>query len=961
MPNWQTWDRTHYKWSNTDIKDGKDVMSARPPQYKTSRLERAAFRYVFADTYNGDLSIMELLGCCVCIGTFFINGFSIISVWLRLLMTGTVTSDGTDPHYPALVSITVNFEFGFFMINFLVALWKWRGMGKTVIPLGDGETKNVWNRFAKYRFVAAQCIELGELNAFTLLRLIKPYYLKYHMRKAREISAYARGILGPIIFVLYMFVTLILAVCAFVFILAKVALLQFIFKRKPWLLPTQGGGWSIDDWIQFVGFVNNLARRDQSESSRVKVLEYAIVGHFISVDGQQADAAEQLVCDFYEEVMGEIVKAGTVDGKLRMKTRLELFAFFANLEAGALFKFHEIAYGMGTVSIDGRRQLDGLLCYSDSKERATGRVVSASANEPTATPTSQHSDADEDVCVDMPPISQAWTHVANEADEGMILPPEETGCQVDEEDLDLARRVAGVIDPDRTPPIEGIPTGASMKAVGTVVRKIEDILCCMICISEKQAQRNKKQRARRGASSVGDGLSMGASQFGSPYSRASLSPSRRAGGSDGPASARRGSAGGSDGKVSSRHSKNENRLLELPLPEDAKKHAREIRRPRGGIPGSVLQEVHDVPKDLMVIRVVGAKGLKGEESGCGPCAGIDCDAFVEVSIPNLATVHQPVKGSWTNNVGSTHVAPPGDTDPSFGEAFNFPKSKKPTTVLLEVFDYDVGSSNDSLGFGNLHLSKELLFRGGWSEHWVDLLERPDAEADGDFGSPMGRQIEAEGGLTRAALMPAPGQVLIELGLAERRQLQDRRRSKQPKKGRQAPPPTPAPPEEEDMFAGEARSQVQSDIDDPPDHDVGAGEFTAAYSREEADGEYATTENEDVRQFEECEESSASHDESLPMDGVESAETPTPIARLNGVFDGGGAAPLAPESRRSMEPKTDVSRDVGNETTYEATTVADEASEDATPSSAASAAAESEATTISHPNPAAAPRLPRRGN
>eukprot|EP00662_Eupelagonemidae_sp_cell21_P036240 gene36240-40415_t len=101
-------------------------------------------------------------------------------------------------------------------------------------------------------------------------------------------------------------VLLALALFAPVAVVAKISMLGFMFHRDPM-------HWTPTEWLAMLGFMNNIIRRDRSESSRVDLLELEMVGHYIPALGRQTDLSDKLIVDFYEHMMDAVLKGARSD------------------------------------------------------------------------------------------------------------------------------------------------------------------------------------------------------------------------------------------------------------------------------------------------------------------------------------------------------------------------------------------------------------------------------------------------------------------------------------------------------------------------------------------------------------------------------------------------------------------------------------------------------------------------
>eukprot|EP01062_Namystynia_karyoxenos_P035151 TRINITY_DN25780_c0_g1_i1.p1 TRINITY_DN25780_c0_g1~~TRINITY_DN25780_c0_g1_i1.p1 ORF type:complete len:933 (+),score=250.33 TRINITY_DN25780_c0_g1_i1:81-2801(+) len=399
--DWASWDSWH------NVRHGVKH-TERPPQYNVSPLEKAAFRYVFADTFNGELSLSELFGTAIAVGGAVVNMAAISLNAFTLLFTQT-----NYPAYKALVQAVICFEFVFFVFN----LVKWIYV-MYVESVSDDEVRNTVV-FQRNRVKA--CMHLGELNVFSLMTMLKPDVLLSHLTHLKKTASTVRGVAGPIILVLGTGTLMLGAIFSVLGILAKLSLMEFIFESLPW-------GWTVSNWIAAGGFINNLIRRDRSEQHKVKLLEFAAVGHYVPTAGFQKDVGNNLVCDFYSDMLRDALDDKGDGMRTAPLGQLEIFAFFANLKSHALLRFHEMAYGAGSAASEARRALALLLVGGGT---------------------------------------EAWHRVGEACDAGdQFAVLEGLGPDAPSPEL-LARawRAAGTLDPLRCDPIEGTGSGKPRGAV----------------------------------------------------------------------------------------------------------------------------------------------------------------------------------------------------------------------------------------------------------------------------------------------------------------------------------------------------------------------------------------------------------------------------------------------------------------------------------------------------------------
>eukprot|EP01062_Namystynia_karyoxenos_P031966 TRINITY_DN23642_c0_g1_i1.p1 TRINITY_DN23642_c0_g1~~TRINITY_DN23642_c0_g1_i1.p1 ORF type:complete len:966 (+),score=267.65 TRINITY_DN23642_c0_g1_i1:97-2898(+) len=716
--SWADWDDWHESWHLSEREHDHGSM---PPQYQMSDVELAIFRYVFADTFNGELSIQEKFGILVAIGSVSINLISItVAFGGRFIL-----NDAEPREYPFFVDLVIAFEFGYFFANAVWNFWQLRGKGYRYTESG----RRCRNQFAQYRYLARRCAQLGELNAFTLLRLLKPYALREKLNQGRKLSMHARGVCVPVIMVVWVLGTGCAMAFSVIAILAKLSLMEFIFKRSPLIF---GGlhGWGPGHWLAAIGFLNNLIRRDLSETARVKVLEYAVVGHYVAVDGTQAELVEQLVCDFYEAAMGQIVDRLPA-GKLSWTLRLELFAFFTNLSASDLFRFHEMAYGLGSATVEARSLLSRLLHLDAPEEPETPQSTD------TKTSSSIDSTATAAAKAQRRLHAPAWEHVAEESIEGERI---EVPSGLSTELVECARYIAGMLDPAICRPIEGLDESVSGRRVKKIIGFVEKYISCTTNFVQVNSERERVlNKERRRSLDLQPDLMKKVSRCSTDVA-GSVPVGRK------------------------RSMSVFGQLLIPPLPVGAPREDLTCRRPRGGPSANLVRTPTPVREGTLLIRTVRCAGLVGQPFLCGPCQSVDCDAFVEVSVPNLDADWPRIAGrskgeqpTWSEVVGRTHIAPSGDLNPAFGQCYAFPFKARPCTVVVEVMDFDVGSLPDSLGFANLPVTAAMIRVGGWTLHELDLQETPEAGEGEDSNEPAGGA---------AVAAPVQGKVVLEVGLPE---------------------------------------------------------------------------------------------------------------------------------------------------------------------------------------------------
>eukprot|EP00756_Hemistasia_phaeocysticola_P004944 Hpha_TRINITY_DN13096_c0_g1::TRINITY_DN13096_c0_g1_i1::g.68924::m.68924 len=250
---WKAWDKYHQN-------EKADCLHI-PPQYVVSPVERAIFKYTFWDTFDGGMSKSEWIGVAVCVGGMLVNLGSIFQNAFALQF-GTPKFE----HYQGLVKVTIAFEFAYFVAY----LTKWIYVLAVRSKLDDEHT----SRILFYRQAVKACNQLGELNAFSLLQYLRADVLGVTYTQIMRMAQKQKGRKGHVVLVLGCTGVLVCALFAVAAILAKLALVEFVFDRGPL-------EWSLSDILAASGFLNNLLRRDRSENQRIKILEYCAAGHFL--------------------------------------------------------------------------------------------------------------------------------------------------------------------------------------------------------------------------------------------------------------------------------------------------------------------------------------------------------------------------------------------------------------------------------------------------------------------------------------------------------------------------------------------------------------------------------------------------------------------------------------------------------------------------------------------------------